>query len=488
MTRDDWILLLLSLLVVLSAGYRLYALDTDSFWIDESYTVVAARATAEHGVPLLDSGREYWRAWPQTYLLAGIGAMFGFDHIPMRALSALAGIALVPLAFFLLRRRIGDASAILSAGLIALSYTEIAWSRQARMYIFVQLAVLLALCAYLSWRDSPSWTRFSLVVLWTVLGVLLHASALLLPIAFALHFLLVERPHPKMMLQNFLDRHPVQRWVIVGMVAVVALGAMIYAQRYLSIIRTVDYVQEYRLFLVGAHYPIIFLAGIGVFAEVRRWKTNALFLLFSTLLFLMASFLVLLQSPRYLLAALPLLYVFAAQGMVYLYEAYRSIAYRFVAIACIIILLLSSGFLFLPRDSYALETATPKPPFSPAYDFLSTQIAPDDLLLVTQPAIASLYLRTPDAWIGFSYTNLPMSRENIVDQTTGRELYVGAQSILSAEDLNASLAKKGFIVIDDMGFSRLDPARRDMIRQQSLIATFGDEYWSTVYIYRFPSQ
>jgi len=132
-------------LTALAAVLRLTTLSAQSFWLDEGYTERLLHMTFGQMV----------RAIPKTestpylyYAVAWVWARaFGFGEIGVRSLSALAGIAIVPVVYAA-ARRLGGPRAGAIAGLLAAVSPLLVWfSQEARAYsLATLLSALTVLC------------------------------------------------------------------------------------------------------------------------------------------------------------------------------------------------------------------------------------------------------------------------------------------------------------------------------------------------------
>ena len=103
-----------------------------------------------------------------------------------RSLSALAGIALVVATWWTARAVVGRRAALASAGLVLLSPQVLIYAQQARCYVFVMLAAVLAVGAALR-------GRLVLSVLAVLAAVWLHYSALLVAAGLCLYVWRTDR-------------------------------------------------------------------------------------------------------------------------------------------------------------------------------------------------------------------------------------------------------------------------------------------------------
>ena len=195
----------LAALTLLAAALRLATLDLQSLWYDEAYTPVhvfhaglgatwRAYVHSENTPPL-------WYAieWPIT-------RAFGTGAVALRLLSALAGIATVPVAWAIGRELENPPTftsrqdppapsaaptrraAIATAAFVATSPLLVWYSQEARAYgLFVLTASLALLCFVRALRE-PTTRRVWLFALTATLALLTHYFAvfLLVPMVLAL--------------------------------------------------------------------------------------------------------------------------------------------------------------------------------------------------------------------------------------------------------------------------------------------------------------
>lgn len=147
-------LILAAVLAVLAAVPRLVNLDRLSLYADEDLSALVAHSVATGGGGHLPSGFEYRRARPLTELMAVSERMFGTSEWVYRLPSALFGALTIPALFLFGRRLVGSGPALLAALLLAVSEWHIGFSRQARMYAPLVLAVVLGTWALWSWCRS----------------------------------------------------------------------------------------------------------------------------------------------------------------------------------------------------------------------------------------------------------------------------------------------------------------------------------------------
>ena len=152
-------LTLLVILVFMAVGgyARLRDLGSVSVWADEAQSTIYAFSVLKHGYPIIVS-THLINNWEPLYpYMEGLSILvLGKSNFAFRLPSALLGIALIPLAFWvgagIRDRYVG----IALAAMVAFSTEYIAWSRQARWYILLVVLLALGLLVTLTWYRARS--------------------------------------------------------------------------------------------------------------------------------------------------------------------------------------------------------------------------------------------------------------------------------------------------------------------------------------------
>jgi len=165
-------------LTVVAAALRLPTLDASSLWFDEAVTLsllrmdlgdTLARIPVSESTPPL----YYVTAWLWTRAL-------GETEVMVRALSALAGIATVPVLYAaaarLATRRVG----LIAAALAAVSPLLVWHSQDARAYSLLVLLSAVSLLAFARALDEPSRRRLAGWALAAALALVTHYFAVFL--------------------------------------------------------------------------------------------------------------------------------------------------------------------------------------------------------------------------------------------------------------------------------------------------------------------
>ena len=171
-------------------GVALRFVTTSDLWLDEALTVNVAR------LPLGDiAGALRHDGAPPLYyyLLHGWIQLFGESDFAVRSLSAVFGVATLPVMWVAARRLGGRAVAWTAVVLLATSPFAIRYGTEARMYTLVTLLTLVGYLALVAVLESP--TPWRLVGLAAVTGALLltHYWAFYLCIATAVPLLVLAR-------------------------------------------------------------------------------------------------------------------------------------------------------------------------------------------------------------------------------------------------------------------------------------------------------
>jgi mannosyltransferase len=186
----------LAAFTVVAAALRFSTLDLQSFWYDEAFTPVhvlrPSLFTTLHEVVRTENTPPLW------YVLEwAVSRALGTGEVALRLLSALAGVATVPVAWAIGRELTGRrATAIAAAALVATNPLFVWYSQEARAYGLFVLSAALAMLCFLRARRDPSPRRLALFATTASLALLTHYFAIFLLIPMILWLLLASPRAP----------------------------------------------------------------------------------------------------------------------------------------------------------------------------------------------------------------------------------------------------------------------------------------------------
>jgi mannosyltransferase len=158
-------------LIALAAALRFWRIGDQSFWLDEVFT---AKLAGDDLPGLLDGVTETESTPHLYYVLAWIWArVFGEGEAALRSLSAVFGIATVPVAYLAARELFRPAVALVAAALVAVNPWFVWYSQEARAYALLMLLATASLLFFVRAlrtrepRDLARWALFSSLALLT---------------------------------------------------------------------------------------------------------------------------------------------------------------------------------------------------------------------------------------------------------------------------------------------------------------------------------
>ena len=469
---------LLVTLMVIGLAYRIYHLDVQSYWIDESYSINAALAILSYGYPLLESGALYLRDPLFHYMLAGIIGMFGLSEWSVRMVSVIFGTAFIPLIYYLGKefgsRNIGYISAVLWTFLSI----AIAWSRQARMYMaFAFFFYLAILFFYKAIEERKAGYALSCGIA-TIAASLMHSTGLFLFLIYGLYGIVIMM-HSITQIRTAIAKsyHLGLEWIRKHPMTILGLSAacgLIFFWRYAAIkgvLQTsIDYFGWYTSYFQQEYGFMIFFSIAG-FLFFRRLKESLLFLIVICVMLYFVSFHQMLFAPRYLFVIIPLLVILSAYSINHIIVRFGRM-YRYLAgvpIMLILIAAYASGiFTLVPQESYLLERGTPQPDFKSAYAYVLENYEEGERVVSSYSTIAYLYLgRDADYTLNFSLSRLPGT--SLEYRHTGTDVYRGVEIFSVDSDLS------GFVIIDSMAYSRVSGDVRRFLDSEMTVAYQGKD-------------
>ena len=178
-------------LTILAAVLRFVGIGHQGFWFDEGNTALLVHFSPGKMLGLIPQSES---TPPLYYCVAWIWArVFGFGEAPLRSLSALAGVATVPVMFAAGRRLFNERIGIVAAALVAGNPLLTWYSQEARSYSLLVLFSAVTLWTFANARAQPTPRRLTMWVIGCALALATHYYALLVVAPEALWLLIDHR-------------------------------------------------------------------------------------------------------------------------------------------------------------------------------------------------------------------------------------------------------------------------------------------------------
>ena len=174
--------------LLLGWALRLFQLTRNSFWVDEGFSV----SLASHSIKEIVIGTAMDQHPPLYYVLLHYWMVFGRNMFVIRFLSAILGLAAIPLLYRFASSLLPLHVALGATFLLVISPVHIQYSQEARLYILLFLSTLAS--TLLVWRlvEVPS-RRFWLGYLFiTLVALYTHYFSLFILIFQNLFLLMVS--------------------------------------------------------------------------------------------------------------------------------------------------------------------------------------------------------------------------------------------------------------------------------------------------------
>ena len=197
--------LALAALTLLAAVLRFYRLGHQGFWFDEGNTALLVHFSPGKMLGLIPQTES---TPPLYYCVAWVWArVFGYGETGLRSLSAVCGVALVPVVYAAGAKLISGRAGMIAAAFAACSPLLIWYSQEARSYEMLALLSGLSLLAFAYARADPTPRVLVAWVVASALALATHYYAVLAVVPEAVWLLWVHR-----------SRRPVQiAFAVVGL-------------------------------------------------------------------------------------------------------------------------------------------------------------------------------------------------------------------------------------------------------------------------------
>ncbi|MBV9715826.1 MAG: glycosyltransferase family 39 protein [Solirubrobacterales bacterium] len=178
-------------LTLLAALLRFWRIGHQGFWFDEANTALLVHFSPGRMLGLIPRSES---TPPLYYCLAWVWArVFGYTEAPLRSLSAVAGVATVPLAYGAAAKLISTRAGTIAAALTACSPLLIWYSQEARSYALLVLFTSAALFAFAHARSSPGPRPLTAWAIASALALATHYYAVLAIVPEAVWLLALHR-------------------------------------------------------------------------------------------------------------------------------------------------------------------------------------------------------------------------------------------------------------------------------------------------------
>jgi len=141
-------------LTALAAALRFVGLAHQGFWFDEGNTALLVHLPPGKMLGLIPQSES---TPPLYYCVAWVWArIFGFGEAGLRSLSAVAGVATVPVAYGAARKLVSERAGLVAAALVACNPFLIWYSQEARSYSLLVFLTAAALMGFAYARKDPT--------------------------------------------------------------------------------------------------------------------------------------------------------------------------------------------------------------------------------------------------------------------------------------------------------------------------------------------
>lgn len=432
--KQTWLILM----AILLAGVflRFYTLSVQPYWMDEGFTINS-----------VSSGLNCSFYCKSVMLSTKI---FSENAFGFRFPSAIAGSVLVFIVFLFSRQVFNIKVALWASFFTALSYFEIAWSRQARAYTLWSLFVWLDLWFFAQYfyglKNRKKWLGLALAT--AVAGLIL----ILRKVSgweFSFNFWLL----------NYAEFYLKEYWFF----AALFIGALIFARRHLT-----RYKKEISTLIALAG---IYTLAVAVLSPIPQY--------------------------RYLFHLLPAIFILGGISIFALQEKIKTNWLKNVSALIIVAIFLFTTGTMLTQKEYSLESDNilgrpkdyyayvPQPDWNSAYAFIKENKRPEDAVISSLSVFNKIFLNEPGYWLVYPYLGFEDARKYMAN---GLDYYAGAKTIQSVEELKEITGSiHGFIIFDFMAtHGRIKPEILDYI-YSNLKQVYHQETnpHSQIWIYQF---
>lgn len=434
---------LLLLLIILGASLRFYRLDYFDLWFDEAWSVIYASDLVYFLHTII---RRYQP--PLYYIILHFWIhCFGDGEFALRALSAVFGIASIPLVFAISKRLCGSRAGILSAFILAVSPFHIWYGQEARLYalsVFFSLGMVFIFLAAAEAKRKPGWWLFGVLIISLSNVYLNYFSVLLLLPAIIFYSSLKKANLVKIVIILLLMVLPCLPLFSIAWQQVLEVKEGFWVSKpSLSMLPIT--LSNFLLGYSGFIYQLILSAAIFSLAIIVwflrfKWDKVKLLLLGCTILPLGCIFVFSQYIPvyvvRYLIIFSPFFYIILSKVILSITQK----AIRWLVLAAVVTMMVSSLFHYYQGISIApLDFhygAPPKKPFKPIIKYIKERKKEGDFIahsdVNTLPSflyylhdvnINQIYLTIPEEQDDYWKKEYSSSGKSVASRSAARPFY-----------------------------------------------------------------
>lgn len=430
--------LFLGIILVFAFFLRVYSLGIPPFWIDESISTMASINILEKGLPILDSGLFYDRAYLFHYLQAFF-LLFGQTEFLARFISVIFGLLTILLAYFI-GKEYSKSGGIISALFMSVFYLEVFFSRQARFYQLFQLLFFLSIYLLYKSKDNPKYLYLALISFFITINT--QIAGLVLAPFFILHIFIYNKDWRK-----YLAVLPGLS-LLYGFIPVKNLSSN-------SAISAINYFRQYAEHTSNMIYLLILFVPGVVWAFIKKKRLTLLIILPSIIL-LISVFSLKTFALRYAYFFVFPLVLYSSLLISFLYEKYGKI----MLISVVFLLLIPSNLFFpytyvnmiKPVDHNYNDYSAPEIDLKNLPLELVEEMRGNKLMSLFSSSV-EWYIKKPDYVFPFSMTGIG---EDTVSYK-GVDVYSGA--LISMERPDGDF----YFVLDYYSASKLKPIQKEKL-------------------------
>src|SRR3989344_2453214 len=403
------ITLLLAVILVIATIIRLYDIGEESLWLDECFTLEYASKPLSLLVETIKKDVHPMGYYLPQHLLINY---FGSGELVLRILSVFFGVISVYLTYLLGKKLFSWKEGLLAAFFVAISYTSILYSQEAKMYSLFAALFLLSLYCFIRLLEKASGLNLLLFSISSALLLHTHVIGLVIFLIYIVFyvFLFIFAKKNIEITTSFLKKYTLSpRFFLVLLIVFLLylpwlkmfasyqlpllyhfLGAKIIEKLGINLL---PIVMVSSLALTFAFLVFLYLIFLGKI-DLSKWFGNKRFMqrIFSffsdevTLFFLILAFIILdLLLSSYLFSSvsivrfsffmLPIGYLILSRNLLLMEKNY-------LANILFILLVLSASF-----ELYTYYTVDSKEQFREAAQYIQEETSPADVLYLHRAGI-----------------------------------------------------------------------------------------------------